>query len=66
LKAIKKDDSKPAAEAAGTSIAICLVSKASGENRERDRHGLYDVLISAANILLASFIYVIVRWIWQG
>jgi len=32
LKAIKKDVSKPAAGAAGTSIAICLIRRPSGKN----------------------------------
>ena len=43
MKAIKKKYSQPAAEAIGTLIAVCLVSRRSDKNRERDRHGLYDV-----------------------
>lgn len=55
------------AEAAGTSIAVCLVDRASGENRYRKgiAMAITMLLISAANILLAPFIYVIVLWIWQ-
>jgi hypothetical protein len=69
LKAFKKDFSKPATEATGTSIAIYLLRRASGENR----YGSFKeiamtftmLLVGAANILLGAFIYVIVLWMWQ-
>ena len=69
MKAIKKDFSKPATETVGTSIAICLVRRPSGENRYGSLKGVAMAftifLVGAANILLAAFIYVIVLWMWQ-
>ena len=62
--------SKPAIEADGTSIAICLVTE--GIRREPERKiqkgiamafTIYSV--GAASILLAAVIYVIVRRMWQ-
>jgi hypothetical protein len=66
LKGIKKNYSKQAPEAAGTSIAISLVNSASGENQcEIGIAMTITILLVAANILLAGFTYAIVLWMWQ-
>jgi hypothetical protein len=67
LKGIKKNYSKQAPEAAGTSIAISLVNSASGENQcERGIVMTLTILLaSAANILLAGSTFAIVLWMWQ-